>query len=51
MLNKLKRATLPRTEISRRGFLTVVGLSGAGFLIGCSRDGADAPATSAAGDS
>ncbi|MBT8079678.1 MAG: xanthine dehydrogenase family protein molybdopterin-binding subunit [Gammaproteobacteria bacterium] len=32
-------AKFPRPTLDRRGFLQVIGLSGAGFLIGCSRSG------------
>ena len=36
MLGKLYSNSLVRPALSRRGFLKVVGLSGAGFMIGCS---------------
>jgi isoquinoline 1-oxidoreductase beta subunit len=46
MLGKIERRFLPRTALSRRGFIKVIGLSGTGFLIGCSdsSDVAEAPA-------
>ncbi len=49
MLGKIERRFLPRPELSRRGFLKVVGLSGTGFLIGCSdrSDTPEAPTTAA----
>lgn len=35
MLHKLDPDFLPRPTLDRRGFLKVVGLSGAGFMVGC----------------
>ncbi len=38
MLGKLDRfAGFARPSLNRRGFLKVVGLSGAGFMVGCTR--------------
>ncbi|MBT8094793.1 MAG: xanthine dehydrogenase family protein molybdopterin-binding subunit [Gammaproteobacteria bacterium] len=36
MLGRIDTRHLVRPELSRRGFLKVIGLSGAGFMIGCS---------------
>lgn len=46
MLGRIERRFLPRQELTRRGFLKVAGLSGTGFLIGCS-DSAETPDTPA----
>ena len=35
MLGKLDRLVLPPTPLSRRGFLKVTALAGAGFVVGC----------------
>ena len=48
MLGKIDMRHLPRPSLSRRGFLKVAGLSGAGFLIGCS-DSQDTAAISDTG--
>ena len=48
MLGKIDMRHLPRPSLSRRGFLKVAGLSGAGFLIGCS-DSKDTAAISDTG--
>ncbi len=50
MLGKITPEHLPRPAMDRRRFIQVIGLSGAGFMIGCSRqsDEPAAPAASAA---
>ncbi len=48
MLGKIDTAHLVRPSLDRRSFLKVVGLSGAGFMIGCS-DSSDTPAPAGAG--
>ncbi len=52
MLDKLNPDLLPRLTLDRRGFLKVIGLSGAGFMVGCGRsdDEAQAGATEAAAE-
>ena len=47
MLGKIDTRHLVRPSMSRRGFLQVVGLSGAGFLIGCSKSPDTEPAADA----
>ncbi len=47
MLGKIDTRTLVRPALSRRGFLKVIGLSGAGFMIGCSDSSDTAPAARA----
>jgi isoquinoline 1-oxidoreductase beta subunit len=44
MLGKIDTSRLIRPALSRRGFLKVVGLSGAGFMVGCSDSSDTAPA-------
>ncbi len=44
MLGKINPRYLARPSLSRRGFLQVVGLSGAGFMVGCS-ESADTSST------
>lgn len=49
MLGKITPEHLPRPGIDRRRFIQVIGLSGAGFMIGCSRSTDEAaPAASSA---
>ena len=43
MLGKIDTRHLVRPSLSRRGFLKVIGLSGAGFMIGCSESSDTAP--------
>jgi isoquinoline 1-oxidoreductase beta subunit len=49
MLGKIDPRYFRRPALNRRGFLKVVGLSGAGFMIGCSREEPEAESTVAAG--
>ena len=44
MLDKLNPDLLPRPTLDRRGFLKVVGLSGAGFMVGCGPADVETPA-------
>jgi len=44
MLGKIEARPLVRPALSRRGFLKVIGLSGSGFLIGCSDSSEPGPA-------
>ncbi len=48
MFGKLYSNSIPRPPLGRRGFLKVVGLSGAGFMIGCSDSSEPAPESVAA---
>lgn len=43
MLDKLNPEFLPRPTLDRRSFLKVVGLSGAGFMVGCGPATVDTP--------
>ena len=43
MLGKIDTRHLIRLSLNRRGFLKVIGLSGAGFMIGCSESSDTAP--------
>ena len=47
MLGKIDTRHLVRPSLSRRSFLQVVGLSGAGFMIGCSKSSDPDPSTDA----
>jgi isoquinoline 1-oxidoreductase subunit beta len=49
MLGKIDKRHLPRPSLSRRGFLQVTGLAGAGFMIGCSDSSDTAAVGNAAG--
>ena len=49
MLGRIDPRYFRRPALNRRGFLKVVGLSGAGFMIGCSREEPEAESTVAAG--
>lgn len=49
MLGKIDKLNLPRPNLTRRGFLQVAGLSGAGFMIGCSDSSDPAAVTDAVG--
>lgn len=47
MLDKIDPRLLPRPALSRRRFLEVIGLSGAGFMVGCGPSADDAAPDSA----
>jgi len=50
MLGKIDARHLVRPSLSRRGFLKVIGLSGAGFMIGCSESSDTAPVADSASE-